>query len=105
MVSEGRYPRYAGMKVSELLLVAGGFKPSANNQITLAHARRVADSPTTKVVTINFDRSGHCAAVDDVASVGRGHPRLRAGLLGGANATDGDEKRGDAERVRQQSNA
>jgi len=66
VVNPGKYPRFKGMKVSDLLAFAGGFRPSANNQVVLAHARRVADSSTTKVVSINFDTSGRCAAAEDV---------------------------------------
>ncbi|HLJ58068.1 MAG TPA: SLBB domain-containing protein [Chthonomonadaceae bacterium] len=65
VVNPGRYPRFSGMKVSDLLAFAGGFKPSAGSQVVVAHARRVADTPTARLVTINFDRQGHCAAADD----------------------------------------
>ena len=66
VVHPGRYPRFAGMKISDLLAFAGGFKPSAASQVVLAHARRVADAPTTKLVTVNFDKAGRCDALDDV---------------------------------------
>ncbi len=65
VVNEGRYPRFAGMKISDLLTLAGGFRPSASSQVVLAHARRVADPGTTKLVTVNFDKSGRCAEADD----------------------------------------
>ena len=67
VVNPGRYPRWEGMKVSELIALAGGFKPSAGDQVQLAHARRVADAPNTKVVSINFDKAGRCAAAADVS--------------------------------------
>jgi protein involved in polysaccharide export with SLBB domain len=91
---EGRYERFEGMRLSDLLNIAGGFKPSAVNQVSLAHARRVADASAAKVVTINFDQSGHCAAQDDVAledgdvvavqALGGYEPEVQSIMVGGA---------------------
>ena len=65
VVTPGSYPRFAGMKVSDLLAMAGGFKPSATNSVVLAHARTVADGPNTKVVTIAFNAQRQCAPQED----------------------------------------
>ncbi len=67
VVAEGAYPRSEGMKLSDLLNLAGGFRPGARSSVTIAHARRMADAQdgAMRVVTVNFDSSRHCAPQDD----------------------------------------
>lgn len=65
----GIYKRGEGMKLSQLLRIAGGFTPKAGSEVTVAHARRVLDGVNadfSKKVTIAFDSQGRCAPHDDV---------------------------------------
>jgi protein involved in polysaccharide export with SLBB domain len=65
----GIYKRGEGMKLSQLIRIAGGFTPKAGSEVTLAHARRVLDGPNadfSKKVTVVFDSQGRCAPNDDL---------------------------------------
>lgn len=66
VVNPGAYPRFTGMRVSDLLAFSGGFKPNASASVSLAHARRVVDgvplapnngrdASSASVITIPFD--------------------------------------------------
>jgi polysaccharide biosynthesis/export protein len=68
VVSPGPYPRSQGMKLSDLLNMAGGFKPNAFTSVSVAHARRVVDSgdKPLQIVSVTFDDKGRCAPQDDV---------------------------------------
>ena len=64
----GPYPRAQGMKLSELLGLAGGFLPSAGQRITVAHARHMVDGPNmkTSVTAVILDANRTVPAQDDV---------------------------------------
>lgn len=57
VVTEGIYPRGEGMRLSQLLNLAGGFKPNAGTSVVVAHARKPVDAPESalKTVAIAFD--------------------------------------------------
>lgn len=65
VVTPGVYPRGEDMKLSDLLKVAGGFRPGAGSQVSVARPRRSADDPDS-TVTVTFDSQGRCASKDDV---------------------------------------
>lgn len=61
VVAPGVYPRGESMKLSDLIKNAGGFKPGATPNVTVAHARRFVDATNqqTKTVSIQVnDRGG-----------------------------------------------
>ena len=63
----GFYPRAEGMKLTDLLRLAGKFKPGANPKVVIAHARRSVDSPDSNaIVSIKFNERQQCAPQDDV---------------------------------------
>ncbi|HZP83025.1 MAG TPA: SLBB domain-containing protein, partial [Chthonomonadaceae bacterium] len=68
VVAPGIYPRGEGMRASDLLTLAGGFRPGGGSRVVVAHARRAADDPKTTLITANvaFDAQGKCAPQDDV---------------------------------------
>ena len=67
VVAPGIYPRGAGMKLSEVILLAGGFRPGSGGTVMLTHARRRVDSKSAEATTVavNFDNRGHCAPQSD----------------------------------------
>ncbi len=67
VVAPGIYPRGAGMKLSEVVQLAGGFRPGSGGTVRLTHARRSVDANQSSAITVavNFDRRGHCAADAD----------------------------------------
>ncbi|HZO88693.1 MAG TPA: SLBB domain-containing protein [Chthonomonadaceae bacterium] len=64
----GTYPRGDGMRLSDLLSLAGGFKPGAGSTVVVAHARRTVDeqNSTLKTVSVAFDSKGRCAPNEDL---------------------------------------
>lgn len=69
VVAPGPYARSKDMRLSDLLMVSGGFTPDAGSQVVVTHARRVVDTPsstTLQVVAVNFDSHGKCAPGDDL---------------------------------------
>ncbi|MCS6777253.1 MAG: SLBB domain-containing protein [Chloroherpetonaceae bacterium] len=68
VLAPGVYPRGEGMKLSELIALAGGFRPDAGGSVVVAHARKVVDMPDTmqRRVTVVFNRQGQCAPEDDI---------------------------------------
>lgn len=64
----GIYPRGEGMRISELLKLAGGFKPGAVTTISIAHARKAVDSVKSgvNIAKVSFDAQNRCAAGEDV---------------------------------------
>ena len=68
VVTQGPYPRSQGMKLSELIGLAGGFLPSAGQKIAVAHARHMVDGPNVKtsMTTVNLDANHGVPAQDDV---------------------------------------
>jgi protein involved in polysaccharide export with SLBB domain len=71
VVSPGVYPRGEGMKLSELIQLAGGFRASAAGMITVAHARRSVDpkSPESLIKPpkmVDVGRNGMPAPDDDL---------------------------------------
>jgi protein involved in polysaccharide export with SLBB domain len=72
VVAPGQYPRGEGMRLSELIRAAGGFKPGGGTRVTVAHAYRpqdAANGPHVQVAmsTTTFDAQGNRAIGDDVA--------------------------------------
>ncbi|MDX1932703.1 MAG: SLBB domain-containing protein [Capsulimonadales bacterium] len=70
VVSPGIYPRGDGMKITDLVRLAGGFKPSAAGVLVQAHGRRSPESadprnPQRPPVTVPFDRTGTIPADAD----------------------------------------
>ena len=63
VVAPGIYPRGVGMKLSEILQLAGGFRPGRGGSVMLTHARRNVDSNHGEPITVavNFDNRGRCA--------------------------------------------
>ena len=53
VVAPGLYARGDGMKLSDLLKVAGAFKPGGGTRVTVAHARQPVNGPVTQVAPIN----------------------------------------------------
>ncbi|MDE2127230.1 MAG: SLBB domain-containing protein [Armatimonadetes bacterium] len=68
VVSQGSYPRGEGMKLSDLIRLAGGLKPSAGSTVVVAHARKVVDSPGSQPVdiTVHSDSHGNFRPDDNV---------------------------------------
>ena len=64
----GFYPRGEGMKLTDLLRMAGKFKPGASPKVVIAHARRSIDAPdnANAIVKVQFDGNQQCAPQDDV---------------------------------------
>jgi protein involved in polysaccharide export with SLBB domain len=64
----GMYDRGEGMKLSELIKLAGDFKPEAGEKVVVAHARRPADGPDSglRTVAVLFDSQHRCDPKDDV---------------------------------------
>ncbi len=54
IVAPGVYPRGDGMKLSDLIKNAGGFRPGATPRVTIAHARSFVDVPNTEVKTVSI---------------------------------------------------
>lgn len=69
VVAPGPYPRAEGMKLSDLIRLAGGFKPDASRGVTVAHARQLAGSKSGDLETISVLLSANhvCAPEDDVS--------------------------------------
>lgn len=65
---EGYYPRGENMHLSELVRIAGGFKPGAGLAVKVAHARRPLAGPEGRleVASVNFDSHQRCAPQDDL---------------------------------------
>lgn len=66
VVAPGVYPRGEGMRVSDVLVLAGGFRPGAGGRVVVAHPRRSADQPETAMSVVEFDARGRCAPQDDL---------------------------------------
>lgn len=67
VVTPGPYPRGDGMKLSELVQLAGGLKPGAGSRVTVAKARRNAADNGTAVVDVNSN--GTPVALTDTIQV------------------------------------
>jgi protein involved in polysaccharide export with SLBB domain len=67
VVAPGVYPRGERMKLTDLIAIAGGFKPNAGHAVILAHAHRYLDtvSSTAPTTTIIFDSAYHCPPGQD----------------------------------------
>lgn len=67
VVNPGRYPRFQGMRVSDLLNFSGGLKPSAAGTVVVANARRVPDeSKPLTMKLVKLQTNGKIDAQDDV---------------------------------------
>jgi protein involved in polysaccharide export with SLBB domain len=67
VVAQGVYPRSNSMRVSDLMTLAGGFRPGGGTRVVLAHARRPADTHGMLLArNLSFDAQGKCAPQDDV---------------------------------------
>ncbi len=68
VVNPGKYPRPDGMKVEDLLNMAGGFRPDAGSKVVIAHARKIIGgaNAASQTVSIAFDSQGKCAPNDNV---------------------------------------
>ncbi len=68
VVAPGAYPRTDSMHLSDLLALAGGFKPDASHTVNIAHARRLAGAApaTLNLVQVKFNERNLCAPQDDV---------------------------------------
>lgn len=68
VVSPGPFPRTEGMRLTDLLKLSGGFKPSAGARVVVAHARRAAEDPKAlpKTVAVMFNAQRQCAPQDDM---------------------------------------
>jgi protein involved in polysaccharide export with SLBB domain len=64
----GFYPRGEGMKLTDLLRMAGKFRPGASPKVVIAHSRRAIDAPdnANAIVKVQFDGNQQCAPQDDV---------------------------------------
>jgi protein involved in polysaccharide export with SLBB domain len=64
----GLYDRGEGMKLSDLIKLAGDFKPDAGERVVIAHARRPIDGPDSNIrtVAVLFDSQHRCAPQDDL---------------------------------------
>jgi len=69
VVVPGLYARGDGMRLSDLLKLAGAFKPGGGTRVTVAHARRPAtDSPTQVApIVVALDGQGGSALGTDLA--------------------------------------
>jgi protein involved in polysaccharide export with SLBB domain len=69
VVAPGLYARGDGMKLSDLLKLAGAFKPGGGTRVTVAHARRPATDQPTQVapVVVAFDGQGGSPLGTDAA--------------------------------------
>ncbi len=69
VVAPGQYDRGEGMRLSDLLALAGGFLPNAGTQVEIAHARRFvsdtgqASTPARKIV---FNAQHQCPPQENV---------------------------------------
>jgi len=81
------------MRLTDLLRVAGRFKPGANPKVVIAHARRVIDGPdsSNNIVSIQFNSNQQCAPQDDV--------RLEDGDVVAVQGTGGIEDRPAVVRI------
>ncbi len=69
VVAPGVYPRSTTMRISDLMTLAGGFKPGGGTRVVLAHARQTAEATNAALITrnITFDAQGKCAPQDDLS--------------------------------------
>ncbi|BDI28878.1 hypothetical protein CCAX7_009290 [Capsulimonas corticalis] len=51
VVAPGTYPRGEGMRLSDALKLAGGFKPNAGTQVIVTHAHKIGDPPNATLTT------------------------------------------------------
>ena len=51
VVAPGTYPRGEGMRLSDALKLAGGFKPDAGTQVIVTHAHKAGDPPNAPLTT------------------------------------------------------
>ena len=58
VVAPGLYPRGEGMKLSDLLKLAGAFKPGGGTRVMIAHARRPITTAATQIAPINIAYNG-----------------------------------------------
>lgn len=71
VVTPGEYPRGEGMRLSELIRAAGGFKPGGGSRVTVAHAYSPQDGTNIQhaqaaMPTATFDPLGKRVTGDDV---------------------------------------
>ena len=68
VVTQGVYPRAQGMKLSELLGLAGGLLPSAGQKLLLAHARHQIDDPNVRPtrMVVNLEANRTIPAQEDI---------------------------------------
>ncbi|MBV9850632.1 MAG: SLBB domain-containing protein [Armatimonadetes bacterium] len=68
VVAPGPYPRGDGMHLSDLLKLAGGFRPGAATHVSIAHAYKATDDPTARPAVLNasFDAQHNSVPGDDV---------------------------------------
>ncbi len=60
VVAPGLYARGEGMRLSDLLKLAGAFKPGGGTRVTVAHARRPVTDPVMQAapLTVAYDSTG-----------------------------------------------
>ncbi len=68
VVAPGLYARGEGMRLSDLLKLAGAFKPGGGTRVTVAHARRPITDPVIQVapMTVAYDSQGASALGTDL---------------------------------------
>lgn len=67
VVTTGWYARGEDMHLTDLIRLAGRFKPGASPKVMVAHSRRAVDNDISNaVVTIRFDSNQQCAPQDDI---------------------------------------
>jgi protein involved in polysaccharide export with SLBB domain len=99
--TQGTYPRSQGMKLSELVGMAGGFLPGSGQRVTIGHARHIVDAPNAKkgVEVVELDANHKVPAQEDpvledgdvvsVPGLGGYIPAVQKVLIKGAVKTPG----------------